>query len=371
MESGLTFSRPLSLDGGLPEWLTLVPAGAEVRGRDGRTFRSPGAQALLRAHAGEDLMIPVDVNHASELVAQAGQDTPAYGWVVELKADPHGALLGRVEWNDRGQRALNAKDYRYYSPTFDLLPPNTIDIVTSVALVNRPNLYQRALNHRGGNMDATKIASLLGLSGQPTDAEIEAALAARVPKADLDRAMQRAQTAEQKLQEADKPPAAWQAPDGTVPKADLDRAMQRAQTAEQKLQEAEAAQQQAAADAVKRDAEAVFAEGVEKGVFAPATKDYHLSRVQNAEDVKKFREFMTASPAVVGGGKRQARQGEQPPAAPADGTGEGETAPSAELEEVRRQMLGEEAAKGDGPQAGDKAVLGALARALNAAAGGA
>ncbi len=81
----------------LPEWLELVPAG-EFTGRDGRTWINRNPHEVVTRSS--DIKIPVDIEHATEIKGQRGDEAPAYGWVEELRVTDSGTIEGRVVWSE-------------------------------------------------------------------------------------------------------------------------------------------------------------------------------------------------------------------------------------------------------------------------------
>ena len=272
--------RPAELPAdGEPEWLELVPAGDTVAGIDGRLFRSPGAAALLHAQRERGLRLPVDENHATQ--ASPGRPAPAHGWIVEFR-EQEGALQGRVEFTERGKAALRSRDYRYFSPTYDLDWDARIPLikgVESVGLVNIPNLGPRAaLNNKESSMK--DVAKKLGLSETATEQECVAAI-------------ERMRTADGQM----------------VPKADYELMASRASTAEQQLADRDAAE-------LRRQAEELVDGAIRDAKVAPASRDYYLSGCNSKQGVDAFREFLKTAPKVVA--TQAAAAGAQPNDAGAD-----------------------------------------------------
>ena len=253
-----------------PEWLLLLPAGSKVRGRDGRELASPGAQALIAAHASlPDL--PVDINHASLWRAMMGDPSPAVGWVRELQ-EREGAMWGRVEWNPAGERAIAGKEYRYHSPVYlpDPRVRGRIASLHSVALVNTPNLDVPPLsNSTEATMDA-RILAALGLQPDATTEQVIEAIA--------------------NLRSPQHSPQ--QGGIATVPKADYDVMANRAKTAEQTLTDRDAA-------ALKAEAEAAVEAAVTKRQISPASRAYYLANCATREGLDAFKEFAAAAPAII------------------------------------------------------------------------
>lgn len=258
----------VELDGDKPpEWILLMPGGESFAGRDGRGFRSPGAQAVIAAHASRP-DIPIDVNHSEITRALRGEPSPAVGWVREL-ADRSGELWGRVEWNQAGVEAIVSRKYRYHSPVY--IPGGGSDIayIHSVGLVNSPNLYVPPLSNREERMNVENILQALGLPAAATEQEALAAIKKLANTASADGAV--------------------------VPRADYDLMADRAKAAEQKVRDRDAQDLRAAAEAAVDGA-------VKSGKVAPASRDYYLSNCADPEGLQEFKKFAETAPALVTGG---------------------------------------------------------------------
>ncbi len=189
----------------LPDWIMLIPAGEKVEGRDGRFFTNPAPATVITRTLNNGMDIPVDIDHA--IVTK--DEAPAQGWIKEFELR-EGAIWGRVEWTHSGAWQVSDKFYRYISPVFEYIPlsdnPSNpdyhngeIQLITSVALTNRPNLKMPALNHKNTiplsnntngvlKMDQKELALSLGLDENASEAEIKAAIEAlKQPQADGDK----------------------------------------------------------------------------------------------------------------------------------------------------------------------------------------
>ncbi|MCZ5375698.1 hypothetical protein O5698_23070 [Escherichia coli] len=136
----------------LPEWLELVPAG-EFTGRDGRTWINRNPHEVVTRSS--DIKIPVDIEHATEIKGQRGDEAPAYGWVEELRVTDSGTIEGRVVWSEYARWMLSERRYRYYSPAFFFDADGVVTRLSSVGLTNKPNLDFPALNTEKKPDDST------------------------------------------------------------------------------------------------------------------------------------------------------------------------------------------------------------------------
>lgn len=178
---------PLAQDGGVPEWVHLLPAGT-IRTNDGRGPYKVASMSAIAARLGEGERLPIDECHAIDRAAPLGLPAPARGWIVELQARDDG-LWGRVEWTEEGQRLMAGKAYRGISPAILHDKAKQVLGVLRASLINTPNLVGlTALHSEETSMDwKTKLIGLLGLDSNADDAAIEAALSAKMnpPATDL------------------------------------------------------------------------------------------------------------------------------------------------------------------------------------------
>ena len=166
-------------DGKAPEWIELIPPGA-LQARDGRRWTHADPNAVLaatRERAGTvDLVI--DYEHQTDYSIENGQPAPAAGWVREL-AVRAGALWGRVEWTARATAAIEAKEYRYISPTF-AYDKQSLEVrgLLRAALTNSPAFDMPALARDKGDVmtpeQLVALAAALGLTETATADEIVA-----------------------------------------------------------------------------------------------------------------------------------------------------------------------------------------------------
>ena len=276
----------MAADAAPPEWIQLLPAGPEVIGRDGRKWRLDDAAAVVAA---TKLPLAVTYDHAGFF---GGRDAPAAGWVEELEVRD-GAVWGRVEWTERGRDAVAGKSYRFVSPEFthSADPPRQVGELIGASLTNGPNLDLAAVASRGAGdpKETTMTPALIRALGLPADADETACVAA----------------AEALRSRAEAGPAL----DAYVPRADYDRAAQRAAAAEQRLAEQAAAAREA-------EIESAIGAALEAGKITPATADYHRAACRQEGGLERFRDFAAAAPeiaapAAAGGAKPPAAAGAQ------------------------------------------------------------
>lgn len=137
--------------GNAPDWIELLPPGREISGRDGRSFVNADPAAVVEKLKSRGTGLVVDYDHSSELKAPKGEESPAAGWIDEYEIRAGGSLWGRVTWTPRGRNAVQSREYRYLSPVIIFSrETGVIHSFGSIALTNKPNLNNTALNHAVG-----------------------------------------------------------------------------------------------------------------------------------------------------------------------------------------------------------------------------
>ena len=210
-------------------WLPLVPPGV-FSGNDGRTWNNSNPDAVVASFTKKR---PFDVEHATHIKGPKGEKAPAIGWILALQ-NIGGEVWGMVDWNSEGREMLEKKEYAFYSPAFTFDDAGTVLSIASVGLTNEPNLDQLpALNREETPMPLpVELTQALGLGA---DADTASALTAiNTIKADHQLALNRAAAG----------------PDLTkfVPKETYELALNRATTAEAKVQQTEEARLSALVD---------------------------------------------------------------------------------------------------------------------------
>ncbi len=176
--------RALNAEGGAPEWIELIPAGAVVTGHDGRGWANPDPDAVVSATRAANRPLPLDWEHATQKRGEVGEEAPAAGWIGELDVR-EGAIWGRVEWTPRAQNQVRDREYRFVSPVFNYerAAPHRITKLVGAGLTNAPNLQLRALNRAGDpphhqENDVAFIDQVREAMGLPATADEAAVLAA-------------------------------------------------------------------------------------------------------------------------------------------------------------------------------------------------
>jgi phage I-like protein len=108
---------------------------------DGYALNESNAAALIAIFNAKKTDIVIDYEHQSLYTKENGKPAPAAGWIKALEWRPGKGLFARCEWTPAAKAAIQAKEYRYISPTFTYRPQTgEIKRIFSVALTNTPAL---------------------------------------------------------------------------------------------------------------------------------------------------------------------------------------------------------------------------------------
>lgn len=286
LTSALCSQLPPPAQGAVPHDIQLIPppnADGRIVGEDGRTWRMTDAQKVAAAF---NRPLPIDINHAQELNAPKGLESPAAGWIESLEAR-NGALWGRVRWTEKGAELVRSLAYRFISPVFTFAKSTgEIARLKSAALLNDPN-FALALNsaHHSTQEIAPmkRLLELLGLAEAAT--EDQAINAVQALKNDLATAKTELDTARNA---AENPSL-----DRFVPRADHDAALARASNAEQKLQQHQTQQ-------IESSIEAAIGGALKAGKITPATVEYHRAQCRSEGGLERFNDYVKNAPTIAG-----------------------------------------------------------------------
>lgn len=186
LQIALAAAVDLPSDGEVPDWVHLIPAAqGEVRTFDGRgPYRVNDAQAIVAASFEDPRGLPIDENHSTYIAAPKGQSAPARGWIKAMEVRPDG-IWGRVEWTDAGRELVASRAYRGLSPVLMHDKAGAIQRITCASLVNRPNLQgMHTLNQETTMSFMEKLAQLLGLAADASEAQILKAAKSKIDDAE-------------------------------------------------------------------------------------------------------------------------------------------------------------------------------------------
>lgn len=172
--------------------LQLLPAG-EFAARDGRP--GPGRRWRLSAQEAARLVAQasarrtpyvVDYEHQTLNSEHNGQPAPAAGWFKTLEWREDGLFAVDVDWTAKARAMIEAGEYRFISPVFSYDEQGRVTALHMAALTNNPALDGMAALAAAKFTPTAEerqtmneeLKKLLGLDGEPSDEQIQAATAA-------------------------------------------------------------------------------------------------------------------------------------------------------------------------------------------------
>lgn len=188
---GIVAAAEVGMEHGAPaRRVKLLPVG-RIEMRDGRgpfLIRDLAhAQAIVAATqkwlGGADFNFDYDHQTAFAVRPEIGGTGVAAGWTsaASLTAEADGIYANDIEWTAAAEAKLAAREYRYISPLFRVLPSGEVERLRNAALVNVGGIDLPAiaagLSEEDDPMDLTAIAAALGLAATATVEEIAAAAA--------------------------------------------------------------------------------------------------------------------------------------------------------------------------------------------------
>lgn len=260
----------------------LVPAG-KVTGRDGRWWINDQPDQVIEYIKTVGRDIALDVNHATELKAPTGDESPAYGWFpLDSFENRNGEIWARLELNTEGRAAVEGKQYKYLSPAL-IYSKDTLRVmgISSVALTNQHNLDLPALNHdqstthQETDMDLKAIAVKLGLNADASEKEIIAAIGTL--QGDHATALNAAKSPDL---------------DKFVPRAEYDSQKQLALNAQGELATIKMSIH-------KGEVEALVSDAVKQGKVTPVSKEFYIDLCMQDGGIDKFKAFVETQPVIV------------------------------------------------------------------------
>lgn len=189
-----TSGHPIDLSGAslqAPDQIVVFRPG-QVRTTKYEPFEVDPEQVIANFETlGRDL--PIDFDHATHVPEMRTRDgeAPAAGWITSLTWQPGVGLVASVDWLERGRARVEAREYRYFSPTGEVVDGKFVDL-WSLALTNDPatldieplvasryaGLTPRKQRGRVSLGGSPMLSELLRLLGLPEDADLAAMQAA-------------------------------------------------------------------------------------------------------------------------------------------------------------------------------------------------
>ncbi|SOC20629.1 phage protease [Rhodobacter maris] len=167
-------AQPLPHQGEVPDWIHLIPAGAEIMTQDRRGPYRLDTQSVVTSLA-QGTKLPIDENHAIDLAGPRGEPSPARGYITELQARADG-IWGRVDWTEAGRALMADRAYLGISPAVVHDGAKRIIGIARASLTNKPNLRGLTALHQETPMSLAAVAKALGLSDDAGEDQILGAI---------------------------------------------------------------------------------------------------------------------------------------------------------------------------------------------------
>lgn len=296
---------------GLRSRVHLIPVDDHgmVNGIDGRRWRFNGEKILNHASK-YPVKFPGDYFHASIHAPKTGAEAPACGWIdpASLTVEENG-LWGEVEWTERAANAIREKEYRYISPVF-LADRRTGETVAfkGFGLTHYPNLgdlepvVNSQLEENAMEELLERLRRILNLPELATADDVIAELekAISILRGAAGNVAENAQLTTLAESVAASLEANAQDPSTVVPRAEFDRLRTELN--------------QVLADRENERVESAVNEALQKGVIAPASREWAENYCR--KDPEGFAQFVANAAKVVPLGEEL--NGQQPTAGGGD-----------------------------------------------------
>lgn len=157
----------LADEGTAPDWVHLLPRG-QFTARDGRMFDNSDSEAVIATFRQRKIDLPIDYEHQNDRAeARLSGPVPAAGWIDDLELRSDG-IWGRTKWTARARDLITRREYRYLSPTVNVIKKTgRIVLLKGAGLVHSRALHLTALAKEEEPMPEdeliAKIADALGL----------------------------------------------------------------------------------------------------------------------------------------------------------------------------------------------------------------
>lgn len=132
--------------GAAPETIKIVKLGEFHYGKKKFIINQEYINNLIKNFQTKGTNIPIDINHAALI---EGAEAPALGYITGLFMQGEW-LMGKVEWNERGKKAIEGDEYRYMSITLvDIQDANSgkwlSPYLFSVSVTNNPHISEHKI----------------------------------------------------------------------------------------------------------------------------------------------------------------------------------------------------------------------------------
>ena len=167
----------------LPTEFRLLQIGENRTSKGAFKLDSAGLAAIMAAYKDQGVDLAIDYEHQTFNAAANGKPAPAAGWFKpEARAD--GLWATGVKWTDGASAMLKAKEYRYFSPTFEVDKNKRITRLLPIAITNHPAtkgqealVAATATKHTAATpsqeIKMSNLTAIIGLKDDAHESEIE------------------------------------------------------------------------------------------------------------------------------------------------------------------------------------------------------
>jgi len=169
-----------SVDSSLPSEFLLFKIGENKTSKGTFKLDLAGLESIVKAYQDHGVDLAIDYEHQTFGAASNGKPAPAAGW-FKPEARGDGLWATNVRWTEAAATMLRSKEYRYFSPTFEVDKSNRITRLLPLALTNFPaSKDQQALVAAKADASPTQlevrpmnISGIIGLKEDAPEGEIE------------------------------------------------------------------------------------------------------------------------------------------------------------------------------------------------------
>ena len=141
--------------------------GGVLPTRDGRRQRVPDVRALADRLNRQETAVRVDTDHRSEPTSRTfSGETAAGGWLSNFRVNAGGGLSADMELGDELRDKVRRKSFKYISPAYLFSEGGIVSGISSIALVNNPNLPLDAPTLHSMQQDAAAVVDAAVLNGR-------------------------------------------------------------------------------------------------------------------------------------------------------------------------------------------------------------
>jgi len=153
-----TIDEPIIEDGTpeedkLTSSFVIFPSGVLRTSKGSFLFDKEAADLVMRAYADHGIeQLPIDYDHGMLSSKPSAESSSAAGWFVPSIDQQGGLVAINVSWTEKASGMLRGREFRHYSPAFDVDMDNPVDVGSDEPAYRITRLVNVALT----NLPATK-----------------------------------------------------------------------------------------------------------------------------------------------------------------------------------------------------------------------